>query len=75
MTAMQVDAGRGWGWIVEGWRLFARAPGVWIVILLIYFGINFVLSLIPLIGGLAYLLLSPVLSGMSGFSALPAGSV
>ena len=62
MTAMQVDAGRGWGWIVEGWRLFARAPGVWIVILLIYFGINFVLSLIPLIGGLAYLLLSPVLT-------------
>ena len=62
MTAMQVDAGRGWGWFVEGWRLFARAPGVWIVILLIYFGINFVLSLIPLIGGLAYLLLSPVLT-------------
>lgn len=63
MNAMRVEAGRGWGWITEGWRLFARAPGVWIVILLIYLGINVVLSLIPLIGGLAYLLLSPVLTG------------
>lgn len=63
MNAMRVDAGRGWGWITEGWRLFASAPGVWIVILLIYLGINVVLSLIPLIGGLAYLLLSPVLTG------------
>lgn len=62
MNAMRVDAGRGWGWITEGWRLFARAPGVWIVILLIYLGINMMLSLIPLIGGLAYLLLSPVLT-------------
>ena len=62
MNAMQVDAGRGWGWIVEGWRLFANAPGIWIVILLSYFGVNFVLSLIPLVGGLAYLLLSPVLT-------------
>lgn len=63
MTVMRVEAGRGWGWIVEGWQLFGRSPGVWIVILLIYFGINLVLSLIPLIGGLAYLLLSPVLTG------------
>lgn len=63
MNAMRVDAGRGWRWIVEGWQLFARAPGIWIVLLLIYLGINMVLSLIPLIGGLAYLLLSPVLTG------------
>lgn len=62
MNAMRVDTGRGWGWIVEGWQLFASAPGIWIVILLIYFGVNFALSLIPLVGGLAYLLLSPVLT-------------
>ncbi|MDG4552522.1 MAG: BPSS1780 family membrane protein [Candidatus Contendobacter sp.] len=63
MTMMRVDAGRGWGWIVEGWRLFAQAPGIWIVILLIYLGISVVLSLIPFVGGLAYMLLSPVLVG------------
>ncbi|MDG4596444.1 MAG: BPSS1780 family membrane protein [Candidatus Contendobacter sp.] len=60
---MRVDAGRGWGWIVEGWQLFAQAPGIWIVILLIYLGISVVLSLIPFVGGLAYMLLSPVLAG------------
>ncbi len=49
MNAMRVDAERGWRWIVEGWQLFARAPGIWIVLLLIYLGINMVLSLIPLL--------------------------
>ncbi len=63
MTAIRAEAGRGWGWIVEGWQLFAKAPGVWVVILLIYFGISVVLSFIPFIGGLAYMLLSPVLAG------------
>ena len=63
MTAMRVDAGRGWGWIVEGWRLFAQAPGIWIVILLIYLGISVVLSFIPFVGGLASMLLLPVLGG------------
>ena len=63
MAMMRVDAGRGWGWIVEGWQLFAQAPGIWIVILLIYLGISVVLSFIPFVGGLAYMLLSPVLAG------------
>ena len=63
MTMMRVEAGRGWGWIVEGWQLFAQAPGIWIGILLIYLGISVVLSLIPFVGGLAYMLLSPVLAG------------
>ena len=63
MTMMRVEAGRGWGWIVEGWQLFAQAPGIWIVILLIYLGISVVLSFIPFVGGLAYMLLSPVLAG------------
>ena len=60
---MRAEAGRGWGWIVEGWQLFARAPGIWIVILLIYLAISVVLSLIPFVGPLANALLSPVLVG------------
>ncbi|MFO1372503.1 MAG: BPSS1780 family membrane protein [Candidatus Competibacteraceae bacterium] len=63
MNAMQVNAGRGWGWIVEGWQLFAKAPGIWIVILLIYLGISVALAFIPFIGALANALLSPVLAG------------
>ncbi len=63
MIAMRAEAGRGWGWIVEGWQLFARAPGIWIVILLIYLAISVVLSFIPFVGPLANALLSPVLVG------------
>ncbi len=75
MAMMRVDAGRGWGWIVEGWQLFAQAPGIWIVILLIYLGISVVLSFIPIVGGLAYMLLSPVLAGgmLYGAAALARG--
>ncbi|MCB1771015.1 MAG: hypothetical protein KDJ31_15160 [Candidatus Competibacteraceae bacterium] len=63
MTAIRANAGRGWGWIVEGWQLFAKAPGVWIVILLIYLAISVVLSLIPLVGMIGHTLLNPVLAG------------
>jgi uncharacterized membrane protein len=63
MTVTRVDAGRGWSWIVEGWRLFAQAPGIWIVVLLIYLIISVVLSLIPLVGLLGYALLNPLLIG------------
>lgn len=75
MTAIRAEAGRGWGWIVEGWQLFAQAPGIWIVILLIYLGISVVLSFIPIVGGLAYMLLSPVLAGgmLYGAAALARG--
>lgn len=63
MVAMRVEAGRGWGWIVEGWRLFVKAPGIWLVIMLIYFAISIVLSFIPFVGTLASVLLGPVLAG------------
>lgn len=75
MIAIRADAGRGWGWIVEGWQLFAKAPGMWIVILLIYLAISVVLSLIPFVGTLAHALLSPVLVGgmLYGAAALARG--
>lgn len=63
MNAVRVEADRGWGWIVEGWRLFAKAPGIWLVIMLIYFGIGIVLTFIPFVGTLASILLGPVLAG------------
>ena len=63
MVAVRVEASRGWGWIVEGWRLFAQAPGIWLLIMLIYFGISLVLAFIPFVGTLASVLLGPVLAG------------
>ncbi|MDQ5908390.1 MAG: hypothetical protein QG599_481 [Pseudomonadota bacterium] len=62
MTAIRAEAGRGWGWIVEGWQLFAKAPGLWVVMLLVYLAISVVLSLIPLLGMIGHTLLNPVLA-------------
>ena len=75
MNALRVDAGRGWGWIVEGWRLFTKAPGIWIVILVIYIIISMILSFIPIVGALANALLTPVLVGgmLFGAAALDRG--
>ncbi len=75
MNAVRTTAGRGWGWIVEGWRLFVKAPVIWIVITLIYTAIAFGLSLVPFVGTLANALLSPVLWGglLFGAAALARG--
>ena len=55
-----VAAERGWAWIAEGWRMFLRAPGLWIgmivVLILIFIALNFV----PLVGPFAGIVLQPV---------------
>jgi uncharacterized membrane protein len=58
-----VDAGRGWAWIAEGFELFKKQPGLWIGIVLVFFVIMVVLSLIPILGTIASFLLMPVLGG------------
>jgi uncharacterized membrane protein len=55
-----VDAGRGIGWWSDGWALFTRAAGLWIVLALISLLIVVVLSVIPLLGSMAASLLTPV---------------
>lgn len=55
-------AGAGWDWIALGWRLFARAPLMWIVALLIVIVAAILLSLVPFIGSLAFNTLSAVIS-------------
>ena len=71
-----VDAGRGWDWIVEGWRLFKKQPGNWILLLIVYLACYFVIGLVPLfIGGIANLVLTPVFAAgiMLGCKALDEG--
>lgn len=58
-----VDAGRGIAWWTEAWALFMKNPGMWIVYGVLLFVIYVVLGFIPLIGGLAGSLLSPVFIG------------
>ena len=55
-----VDIGHSWDWIVSGFGLFKKQPGMWILIVIAYFLIVCVLSVIPLIGSLANMLLYPV---------------
>lgn len=57
-----VAAGRGWGWIVEAWLLFKAQPWTWIGLLLLFYLILTVLSLVPMVGGLAVTLLGPLFS-------------
>jgi uncharacterized membrane protein len=58
-----VAAGQGWAWIVSGFDLFKKNPGVWIVIMIILFVIMLVLAIIPVLGAIATALLLPVFTG------------
>lgn len=63
-----VDAGRGAGWIGEGWALFKAAPALWIVAMLILFGLQFALGLIPILGNVAAIFLGPLfMAGVLAF--------
>jgi uncharacterized membrane protein len=55
-----LPAGAGWDWIVAGWKLFARAPLMWILALVIVFVIAFIMNIVPIIGSLAFQLLQGV---------------
>jgi uncharacterized membrane protein len=61
MNIQAVEAGAGVRWITEGWRLFTLNPGMWVVLILLYAIVLVVLSLVPLVGGLAASLITPAL--------------
>lgn len=75
MSARRVEPARAWAWIVKGWRLFIKSPGLWIGMILIYFIINLALSFIPLVGFIANSLITPALMGgmIYGAAALDQG--
>ena len=54
--------GGGWTWIAEGWKLFAKSPVMWIASIVLLFIIAMALAFIPIIGQLAFQLLTPVFS-------------
>ena len=57
------EAGAGVAWWREGWQIFVAAPWIWIGMTLLFVVIMVVLGSVPLIGGLADQLLSPVFAG------------
>ncbi|MCG6868276.1 MAG: hypothetical protein LJE91_05945 [Gammaproteobacteria bacterium] len=59
-----VAAGRGWGWISEGFGYFGSAWAVWIGIVVIWAIITIVLSLIPIVSLLTTLLSAIFMGGV-----------
>ncbi|MBE9516144.1 MAG: hypothetical protein IME93_04120 [Proteobacteria bacterium] len=63
MDSNSTGIGHGWAWVTHAWQLFTREPGLLIAMFLTIIGIQIFLSLIPILGQLASMLLSPALSG------------
>ena len=75
MSHAQVAASAGWQWITQGWYLFTRKPGMWVLLALILAVIYILLSWIPLLGPIAAAVLAPALFGglVHGARELDAG--
>jgi uncharacterized membrane protein len=57
-----LPAGEGWTWIAQGWRLFTRAPLMWIVSILIVIVAAIVIGLVPILGALAFQVLNATIT-------------
>jgi uncharacterized membrane protein len=63
MEIRTVAAGRGWDWIVEGFKIFRKQPLTWIVLLIVAMLISFG-SVIPIIGIFVTLLMPALWAGL-----------
>lgn len=70
-----VPAGNGLTWIGSGWRLFSPAWLMWILAIVLIGVVAILLNLVPIIGSIAWELLSPVFFGglMAGCASLESG--
>lgn len=62
-AARTVDAARALEWFKFGWQSFLKNPGVWIAIALILFIVMLALSMIPILGQIAVLVILPIAGG------------
>jgi len=60
-----IDAGQGLTWFAEGWKLFVKSPGMWIISTIVFLVIAVVLNFIPLLGQLIFGLI--VVALVAGF--------
>ncbi|OQX12485.1 MAG: hypothetical protein BWK73_14875 [Thiothrix lacustris] len=70
-----LSAGAGFSWLSESWALVKGNLGVWVLITLALFAIQFVLGVVPVVGDIASSLIGPVLTGgvLMGVRAIAAG--
>jgi len=62
MQAQLVPASRGWRWLADGWKLFRTAPLMWLVMVFAYYILMTVVSVIPVVGVVAAMVIVPALS-------------
>lgn len=55
-----VPAGNAMRWLSEGWTLFTKAPGSWILNVIVFLVLFMVLAVIPLLGGIASNVMMPI---------------
>lgn len=63
MEPTRVPAGKGIDWIGDGWRTFTAAPGMWIVLTVVWLLVFMATQFVPFVGALAAQLIAPALSG------------
>ncbi|MBI2992706.1 MAG: hypothetical protein HYY48_00830 [Gammaproteobacteria bacterium] len=63
MQIRTAEAGRGAGWLLDGFDYFKRDPLTWIGVTVLMFIVYFLLKLLPVVGGLVSQILSPVFAG------------
>jgi len=56
----RVPAGHGWRWLADGFSLFKASPLIWWAVLLLYILTMVLLMVIPQVGGLLQVLVSPL---------------
>lgn len=69
MQTQGMEMGKGLAWYGDGWTIFARNPGMWIVLMILLLVIAAVLNLVPLLGPLLLALLLPGLFGGALYAA------
>lgn len=70
-----LSAGAGLSWLADSWVLVKSNIGVWVLITLALFAIQFVLGVVPVVGDIVSSLIGPVLTGgiLMGVRAIAAG--
>lgn len=56
-------AAHGWRWIKLAWQQFKAQPRRWLAAVALIYLVSFVLSLVPVVGSLASMILGPVFAG------------
>ncbi|AOV17875.1 hypothetical protein BJI67_13140 [Acidihalobacter aeolianus] len=59
----RLGAGHGLEWVTTGWDIFRREPGMFVLLFLVFILISFLVGLLPLVGTLLTLLITPALTG------------